>query len=558
MQRARVSALRPFAPRLHAGSRCVIFLVAAGLLYVSALVLGLLYPLALWRYPRFIETRKEQITVVLGDDVTGAAYFAATFILLILAYLIALGAVDRHTSQVGIHRRVCRLLAFLFPVVFVGVLLGTAPLGSKDIYHYVAEGRIWVHYGANPLTTAPAAYPDDPLMMAAYPWQEVASRYGPAWALLTYLPARLAGDSFVANILAFKALIAFCYLAILPLLYLLAERFRAGSGTYAIVFFAWNPLVVYDGLINAHNDLAMLALTCGALLCALQGRWRLALPLLTLSVLVKFVTVLLFPLSLVWALRGQRAGVRRAVLEGGGISALLVMLLYIPFWQGGQTFEAVRRGSDWVINSPTALLVDTLDLVLPRSLVVKAAQIVLTTLFVAAYGRTLLVTKPSAGPDRLVRSGFVAFFFYVVLMAWWFWPWYMLWPLTFAAPLKGTRDAVLAIICSVSALAGHLVYDWRELLGIQFGELELSLLMSLAVFLAPSLYWVRSQGLVLPWRRGRFRPGGHTRPGRMRRSSRRRASVSKASITIPAPIFEPPPARSPKTMGTSLIRKPYR
>lgn len=470
-------------------------LAGAGVLYLVVLVFAFLLPLALWRHPHFIDTRKEQIAVALGEGVGGVIHFAGAGLALTLLYLLAIAATQRSRS------RARWLLAVLFPIAFAATLIGSAPLGSKDIYHYVAEGRLLVHYGENPLVTAPNAHADDPLLTTAAPWDKIASRYGPVWAALTYLPARLGGDGFVTNLLAFKGLMALFYLVALPLLYTLGERLRGGNGPSAVVLFAWNPLVVYDMLVNAHNDMPMLALALGALLFALSRRWRLAFPVLTLSVLIKFVTGLLGPLLLVWALRDRQPGPRRALLEGLVVSILLTVAFYFPFWEGARTFDALRRGGDWVTNSPAALLVDVLDFAVQRSVAVKIVQIILLPLFVAGYGWALATARPAAGPEQLLRSSFSAFFFYILFVAWWFWPWYIIWLVVLAAPLPGRREVILAVLFSATALIGHLVYNWKELVGITFGSPWLSLVMTIAVFLVPVAYWLFSSrsGLVRRW-----------------------------------------------------------
>lgn len=221
---------------------------AAGLLQSLLLVVGVLWPPRLRQALPPIGVRKEQIAVVLGENAHGAVHFGVVVVLLTATYLLAVIAAHRS------FRQIVRLLALAFPLAFVAILLGTAPLGTKDVYHYVAEGRIWAHYGTNPLTTVPKAYPDDPLLAASFPWEDVASRYGPAWAFLTYLPARLGGDNFVGNLLAMKGLIALFYL----LAALLCFTFSASGcrqatgqslssslpGTHSFFMTCWSMLIM--------------------------------------------------------------------------------------------------------------------------------------------------------------------------------------------------------------------------------------------------------------------------------------------------------------------------
>ena len=59
------------------------------------------------------------------------------------------------------------------------------------------------------------------------------------------------------------------------------------------LLFGWSPFVVFRAVGNGHNDIVMMAFALGLrLYVAMQGRWRWAMPLLALSILVKFSTAL--------------------------------------------------------------------------------------------------------------------------------------------------------------------------------------------------------------------------------------------------------------------------
>ncbi|MER3405868.1 MAG: hypothetical protein C4289_12515, partial [Chloroflexota bacterium] len=92
------------------------------------------------------------------------ARVAATFALWLAGYAAALALVRRPLTAAA------RRALVLLPVLFAGTLLVMLPVSSKDVYHYLMEGRALAVYGDNPMSVPPAAYPDDPLAWTVSSW----------------------------------------------------------------------------------------------------------------------------------------------------------------------------------------------------------------------------------------------------------------------------------------------------------------------------------------------------------------------------------------------------
>src|SRR3712207_72660 len=78
-------------------------------------------------------------------------------------------------------------------------------------------------------------------------------------------------------------------------------------------------------------------------LLALKRRSWLAAPLLTLSALVKFFTVVLVPLFALTMLLARWS--KRAIALAALVSAALVVAAVAPFWAGGQMLEGLSQGT---------------------------------------------------------------------------------------------------------------------------------------------------------------------------------------------------------------------
>src|SRR5690606_22965285 len=105
--------------------------------------------------------------------------------------------------------------------------------------------------------------------------------------------------------------------------------------------FAANPLVLFEGVANGHNDVLLTVFVVGAML-ALERRSPLAGPLLALSALVKLYTVALAPIFIVVALRRRWSWRRIAVTLA--LTAATVAATCAPFWGDGELVDGLRAG----------------------------------------------------------------------------------------------------------------------------------------------------------------------------------------------------------------------
>ena len=195
-------------------------------------------------------------------------------------------------------------LTFVLVLATLGsvVLLPAYPLLSDDIFYSIFCGRIIAHYGQNPFLQPPAHFAPNPFLRYTG-WQESTMPYGPLWALLSGGLSKLAGDSLLVNVLAFKGLEAVAHLASAVLIALLLRRLRPERVLAGTVLWAWNPLVLIESAGHGHNDGVMVALILLALVCVVYRRPAWALPVLVLAATIKFAALVLLPLTVVYAAR---------------------------------------------------------------------------------------------------------------------------------------------------------------------------------------------------------------------------------------------------------------
>jgi hypothetical protein len=152
------------------------------------------------------------------------------------------------------------------------VLLPSLP--SDDVFSYILYGRIGVVHHANPLVTAPSAFPHDPFLALVF-WQGVLSVYGPAWLLLSggiTLLAEGLGGSLATYVLLFKLLGLLAHLANAGLIWAILGRLAPQRRLLGTLLYAWNPLCLLEFCASAHNDAVMLTFALLGVYCLARAR----------------------------------------------------------------------------------------------------------------------------------------------------------------------------------------------------------------------------------------------------------------------------------------------
>jgi hypothetical protein len=229
---------------------------------------------------------------------------------------------------------------FVGPAI-VNILL--YPVGALDVFNYMIELKLAFHYNENPYVVTFFGYRKDSFALPAF-LVDVPLFYGPAWLLFSALPGLVVGYSSWLKVLVGLKLLNVGLLAITALLirrYYRDER----RGWEAVYLFAANPLVLFEGIANAHNDVLMTVWLVAALL-AFRFRSASALPLLALSALVKLFAAAVAPLLLL-AMLGQYGWRRlwRPVAASGVVAVGVTAALIGPYWAGGSFVDGVREGT---------------------------------------------------------------------------------------------------------------------------------------------------------------------------------------------------------------------
>lgn len=325
-------------------------------------------------------------------------------------------------------------------------LLAGAPLFSRDIYSYLAQGML-AHLQLSPYKYPPAVLGVvgfSKLVNVVSPvWRMTTAPYGPVFLWLAGWLAGVSGGQVTAGVVLFRAAELIGIALVAACVPNIAKELGA-SPREALWVGALSPLVTFELLSSGHNDALMVGLLCAGLLSALKRRPLLGVALCSAATLFK-LPALVGAAFIAWSWVRQQPQ-RRAKMAAGAASAGVAAATLLAG-------SALTAGFGWMsasvvlvpdkVSTPISptqslaslfhLVTGALGLGIPGSTisdVVKAVALVAGTavviaLFLRAEHRTLV---PSVGAAMVVLT----------LLGSDAWPWYLTWGL---APLAAWKPA---------------------------------------------------------------------------------------------------------------------
>lgn len=169
------------------------------------------------------------------------------------------------------------------------ILVFSYPALTYDLFNYIATAKVTYTYHENPYVVMPIEIPNEPNLAFTRAANKLAL-YGPVWVLFTAVPHYLGGDKIWQTVIVFKLMNALVYLGFCYFVW------RVTKNITNVIFFALNPLVLIELLMNGHNDLYMMALVLAGLYFWRKGSKITGGILFVASWFIKEATVVLTPL----------------------------------------------------------------------------------------------------------------------------------------------------------------------------------------------------------------------------------------------------------------------
>jgi alpha-1,6-mannosyltransferase len=315
-----------------------------------------------------------------------------------------------------------------------------APLLSSDVFSYIAYARLGAVHGLDPYVATPSMAPQDPVYHLQY-WRFMRSAYGPLFTLITYGFAHLSPG---AMLLALKALFTAASLGCVALVWHITAR--AGRPPLrAVVIFGLNPVLLVWMVGGAHNDPLMLLVMLAGVALVAGAREAPGGALLVTAAAIKASAGLAIPFALLGARRRRRA---LAGALAGAAAMVAVAVLAFPSHATG-LFAVLAHQQHYV----SGLSMPKSAARLFGSAVIPPALLLGVRVAFAAVVAGLLV-RTWRGGDWLAACGwgFVA----LDATTTWMLPWYLVWPLPFAAVTRDRRLLFAILLLQTYYVANQL------------------------------------------------------------------------------------------------------
>ncbi|MFL5359677.1 MAG: hypothetical protein ACJ78U_01815 [Myxococcales bacterium] len=328
------------------------------------------------------------------------------------------------------------------------------PLTSNDVFQNLLYGRL-CEAGKNPFVVPPSEIGgNDPYLAAVLPhWTQQKFIYGPVIAVADCLSGK--AGTLAASLATFKAEILLLAVAALLLLPVVRKAAVAsGAAPAPVLYFAWNPLFLWEIAGQAHNDVVMLVPELGFVAAALANQELLAVLCLAVAFCAKYSVAPVLLLYLLYLAR--RSPLRGAVMLG--VVVAVCAAFFAPWWEGPRILLAplpeVGADANHHARSFTSILC---WLVTPlgrgaQTWIYGAARII------SGVG-LLAVAARAAHRARTVRStlreALVFLLAYDLVAAAWFQSWYVTWVLPLAMVDSDHRVRYAVAVYSVLSLVQY-------------------------------------------------------------------------------------------------------
>ena len=173
---------------------------------------------------------------------------------------------------------------------------------SYDLFNYIFDAKIVTAYSQNPYFHKAADFAGDP-MLSFMRWTHRVYPYGPSWLALTVPLSFLGFGLFLPTFFLFKFLMGLSFLGSAYLIYKISDMLFPKDKIFNLVFWAFNPLVLIECLVSAHNDVPMIFFMLLSIYLYLKRKTVLSIFSYIFSVGVKYSSGVLLPvLSIVYFL----------------------------------------------------------------------------------------------------------------------------------------------------------------------------------------------------------------------------------------------------------------
>jgi hypothetical protein len=261
---------------------------------------------------------------------------------------------------------------------------------SYDLFNYIFDAKILSFYHLNPYFHKPSDFAGDP-MLNFMRWTHRYYPYGPSWLILTVPLTFIGMDYFMPTFFLFKLLMVLSFLGSCYLIYKISAKLFPENKLFNVAFFAFNPLVLIESLVSAHNDIPMIFFILLSIYLFLQKKKVLSWISNLFSIGIKFSTGTLLPLF-VLAEFLDRTG-KKINWEKFFISSVILSLSTVLFASVRTTFQP------WYLVFPLSMAA-----FIPKKAYIFLPSLMASIFAVSIYIPYILMTDYAKGYPQVTQD----------------------------------------------------------------------------------------------------------------------------------------------------------
>jgi hypothetical protein len=156
------------------------------------------------------------------------------------------------------------------------------------------DAKIILHYHLNPYTHRALDFPSDDWIRFMR-WTHRYSPYGPGWLLLSLFPSILGFGKFIVTLFAFKIYFGIFHILNTLIIYRILTKAKSNEILLGVAFYAFNPLLLIEGVINGHNDVILATSLLAAAYFIVHKNIKLSATFIFLGFLIKYLPLITLP-----------------------------------------------------------------------------------------------------------------------------------------------------------------------------------------------------------------------------------------------------------------------
>lgn len=268
------------------------------------------------------------------DKIIGTLLFIIVFGGLAITYFMLL---KQHKKVFQTRKEMFRFI-FIVAVIFFIML----PLTSTDVFYYMGTGWSEAHYGVNPYYTSvkevldTTQAQDSMLIRTPYVWKTTTIVYGPLWPFICKLLSGMSGGNVALGLIIYKLFNLAIHIGNI----LLIDKITKRKNVF-ILLYALNPLLLFDGIANVHNDVLVIFFILLALYFFVRKKKMLPTVIfLALATAVKYFAILLIPFLVIYYYRKEKP--LKRILYACGWAFVFLIVLAVCYFLYMRDFEVLK------------------------------------------------------------------------------------------------------------------------------------------------------------------------------------------------------------------------